>query len=99
MDLDTKAVRETILWFIDLAYKASNEAVAHEVALAFLKAADPAAGRIFDQFLEQSRKNPSPLLHARYQEARDTVEKLLREEKVDAALEFLKNWNPPGPIQ
>jgi len=68
MDLDTKAVRETILWFIDLAYKASNEAVAHEVALAFLKAADPAAGRIFDQFLEQSRKNPSPLLHARYQE-------------------------------
>jgi hypothetical protein len=97
MEIDKDHLREYLLWLIDLIYDARSELVAYQVAHLLLKTAG--VSQEFDQFLEQSRKKPSPAFLADYQEARDTIAKLLNEEKVDAALEFLQNWKPRGPVQ
>jgi len=97
MEIETKRLRETLLWLVDLIYRARTEVVAYQVAHTLLRVAG--ASRELDQLLEQSLKNPSPALLADHQAARDTVERLLTEEKPDAALEFLRNWKPTGPIQ
>ena len=62
MEIDKKQFRELLLWFWDMTEKAHNELIAHQVAIVFLKAAGEAQG--FDQLLEQTRANPSPLLLA-----------------------------------
>jgi hypothetical protein len=98
MEIDGRELREFILFIFDQLYKARAELIAYEVAHTFLTAAG--LSQEFDQLLEQARKNPSPLLLADHQAARDTVEQLLREEKTDAAMNFLRNWKPQGgPIQ
>ena len=50
----------------------------------------------FDQVLQQARQHPSPVLAEDHQKARDTVAKLLNEEKFDEALAILKAWKPTG---
>lgn len=97
MEIDKRQLREFLLWLIDLLYKARTELTAYQVAHTLLAAAGLSGE--FDQFLQQSRQNPSPALLADHQKARDTFERLLTEEKVDAALEFLRNWKPQGPTQ
>ncbi len=97
MDIDEKQLRELLLWLLDLIYTARTELIAYKVAHTFLSAAG--ASQELDQFLEQTRKHPSPALLADHQAAKDKVEELLNEGKVDAALEFLRNWQPKGPIQ
>jgi len=97
MEIDKRQLRECVLWLIDMIYQARKELVAYQVAHTLLSA--DGLAREFDQFLDQSRKNSSPALLADHQKARDTIERLLSEKRFDAALEFLRQWKPKGPIQ
>jgi hypothetical protein len=97
MEIDKKQLRELLLYLWGFAEKARADLIAHQAAILFLKAAGQAQG--FDQFLEETRQNPSPVLLAKNQEVRDTIERLLTEEKPDDTLEFLRNWKHEGPIQ
>jgi hypothetical protein len=97
MEIDKKKLRDLLLWFWGQTEKAQTDLIAHQVAITLLKAAGEAQG--FDQFLEQTRKHPAPRLLAMHQEARDTIEALLHEEKTDELLNFLRKWKPRGPIQ
>jgi hypothetical protein len=97
MNIETKRLRETLLWLVDLIYRARTGLVAYQVAHAFLIA--EGLSKEFDLLLAKSQQNPSPALLAEHQGARDTVERLLTEETPDAALEFLRNWKSTGPIQ
>jgi hypothetical protein len=96
MDIETKQLRETLLWLVDLYYRARTELIAYQVAHAFLLAAG--LSQEFDQLLAKSQTNHSPALLAEHQTTRYTIERLLTEEKVDATLEFLRNWKPSGLI-
>ena len=96
MEIDEKQLQEFLLFVIDQLYKARKELVAYQVAHTFLSAAG--VSQEFDQLLKQAQMNPSPALFADHQKARDTIAKLLTSGKLDDALEFLRNWNPKGPV-
>ena len=100
MEIDKEQLREYLLWLLNLIYSARAEVIAYQAAHA-AHALLKVAGVLqeFDQLLEQIRNTPSPALLADHQAARDTIERLLREERVDDALEFLRKWEPKGPIQ
>jgi len=100
VEFDKEQLREYLLWLLNLIYSARAEVIAYQAAHAahtLLKVTGLAAQE-FDQLLEQIRNTPSPALLADHQAARDTIERLLREERVDDALEFLRKWDPKGPI-
>jgi hypothetical protein len=97
MEIDKRQLRDFILWLVDDLYKARKQLNAYQVAHTFLAASGLA--QELDLLLEQSRKNPSPVLLADHQAAMDTIEQFLSEEKFDEALEFLRNWQPKGPKQ
>jgi len=100
VEIDKEQLREYLLWLLNLIYSARAEVIAYQAAHA-AHALLKVAGVLqeFDQLLEQIRNTPSPALLADHQAARDTIERLLREERVDDALEFLRKWEPKGPIQ
>jgi hypothetical protein len=53
-----------------------------------------------DKFLEQARKNPSPMLQQRHREVRETITQFFDDEsRVDEALrEFKRDWKPTDPV-
>lgn len=97
MEIDKKKLHDFILWLVDDLYKARRQLNAYQVAHTFLAAAGLA--QELDLLLEKSRQHPSPVLLADHQAAMDTIEAFLREDKLDEALEFLRNWTPKGPKQ
>jgi hypothetical protein len=98
MDIEKENLRELLLWFWGMVEDARTKLIAHQVAASLLRVAGLAEE--FDQLVEQALKHPSPLLLAKNQEVRDTIEKLLGEEKSsEKLLEFLRNWKPEGPVQ
>lgn len=98
MDIEKEKLRELLLWLWSVVEDAKTKLIAYQVAITLLKVAGQAEG--FDQFLEQALTHPSPLLLANNRAARDTIERLLGEEKPsEKLLEFLRNWKPDGPVQ
>jgi len=98
MEIDKKRLREFIFWLWDIIEKRELELAAHGVAFMLLGASGVVPQKELDDLLKRAKENPPPILIARHQEARETLERLLNEETLESdLLLFLREWKPSGP--
>lgn len=98
MEIDRAKLREFILWLWSVVEKHERDLLAYKVVFSLLTVTQ--STQSLDDLLKQAKENPSPALALQHKQVRETLDKLLNQSDVEAALaKFLREWKPSGPIQ